>query len=70
MGKKAKTGQDAVATGIVESIDDPTYSGRIKVRVKGMHDNISMEELPWCTYGGSSISSANGGGSISIARVG
>lgn len=70
MGKKAKAGQDAVVTGIVESIDDPTYSGRIKVRVKGMHDNISMEELPWCTYGGSSISSANGGGSISIARVG
>lgn len=70
MSKKSKTGQDAIITGIVESIDDPTFSGRIKVRVKGMHDNIPTEQLPWCTYGGSPISSANGGGSISIARVG
>jgi len=70
MSKKSKTGMDAIVLGVVESIDDPTYSGRVKVRVKGLHDNISMEELPWCTYGGSPIHSANGGGSISIARVG
>lgn len=70
MSKKSSTGQDSVILGTVESIDDPTYSGRIKVRVPGMHDNIPTEQLPWCTYGGSSVFSGNGGGSLSIARVG
>lgn len=65
-----KTGQDSIKFGEVVSIDDPTFSGRIKVRVAGMHDNIPVEQLPWCTYGGSNIFSGKGGGSISIARVG
>ena len=68
MGKRA--GQDEIIVGVVESIDDPTYSGRIKVRVKGFHDNLKTEELPWCTYAGSSNFSGTGGGSISIPRVG
>ena len=68
--KKSKTGLDSIILGTVESIDDPTYSGRIKVRVPGLHDNISTEELPWCSYGGSSVFSGNGGGSLSVARVG
>ena len=59
-----------VKTGTVESIDDPTYSGRIKVRVKGLHDNIPTESLPWCNYAGSNSFSGSGGGSISIPRVG
>lgn len=59
-----------VKTGIVESIDDPTYAGRIKVRVKGLHDNIETESLPWCNYAGSSMFSGSGGGQISIPRVG
>lgn len=68
MGKRI--GQDEIIVGVVESIDDPTYSGRIKVRVKGFHDNLKTEELPWCTYAGSSNFSGTGGGSISIPRVG
>lgn len=68
--KKSKTGLDSIILGTVESIDDPTYSGRIKVRVPGLHDNITTEELPWCTYGGSPFFSGNGGGSLSVARVG
>lgn len=59
-----------IVVGIVESIDDPTYSGRIKVRVEGYHDNIPTEQLPWCSYAGSPCFSGNGGGSISIPRVG
>lgn len=43
MSNKATTGKDAIIMGVVESIDDPTYSGRIKVRVKGFHDNIPTE---------------------------
>lgn len=56
--------------GVVESVDDPTCTGRIKVRIKGMHDGISTDQLPWVTYSGSQFYSANGGGSISIPRVG
>ena len=59
-----------VKTGIVESVDDPTFSGRIKVRVDGLHDNIPTESLPWCNFGGSAVFSGNGGGQISIPRVG
>lgn len=61
---------DNIKTGIVESIDDPTKAGRIKVRVAGLHDHIKTEELPWCTFGGSGMFSGGGGGSISIPRVG
>ncbi len=59
-----------IQTGIVESIDDPTYAGRIKVRVLGLHDNIPTESLPWCNYAGSPMFSGSGGGQISIPRVG
>lgn len=66
----SKTIQDQIITGTVENIDDPTCSGRIKVRVPGYHDNMKTEELPWCTYAGSNVFSSGGGGSISIPRVG
>ena len=35
--KDEKNNIKKVKTGIVESIDDPTCAGRIKVRVKGLH---------------------------------
>ena len=59
-----------IKTGEVVSVADPTYSGRINVRVKGLNDNIDVENLPWCTYAGSAFFSGDGGGSISIPRVG
>lgn len=59
-----------VQTGEVVSVADPTYAGRIKVRIKGVNDNIEVENLPWVTYGGSNVFSGDGGGSISIPRVG
>lgn len=62
--------RDNIVIATVVSIDDPTYSGRIKVRVPGFHDNISDEALPWCSFVGSNMFSGNGGGSISVARVG
>lgn len=54
----------------MKSIDDPTYSGRIKVYIPGYMDNVPTDQLPWVSYGGSAIHSANGGGSLSVARVG
>ena len=59
-----------IKTGEVVSVADPTYSGRIKVRIKGLNDNIDVENLPWCTYAGSAFFSGDGRGSISIPRVG
>lgn len=59
-----------VLTGQVVSIDDPTFAGRVKVRIKGLNDNIDVENLPWCTFGGSAMFSGDGGGSISVPRVG
>lgn len=53
-----------IQTGIVESTEDPTRSGRIKVRVEGLHDNIPTESLPWCNYSGA------GGGQIFLPNVG
>lgn len=57
--------RDKIQTGVVESVDDPTYSGRIKVRVLGLHDNIATESLPWCNYAGSSVYNQ-----ISIPKIG
>ena len=46
---------------------DPNYSGRVKVRIHGINDNVPINQLPWVTYGGGT--SANGG-SVSIPKVG
>lgn len=59
-----------IVIGTVVSIKDPTYSGRIKVRIPGYNDDIDVDNLPWVTYAGSSMFSGDGGGSISIPRVG
>lgn len=59
-----------VITGEVVSIDDPTFHGRIKVRIKGLNDNIPVEELPWVTPAIEGTFSGAGGGTISIPRVG
>src|SRR5574344_18465 len=56
--------------GTVESIDDPNFAGRIKVRINGINDNIPVNQLPWATFIGSGISSGNGSGSLSIPKVG
>lgn len=68
---KAEEAMKGVVTGTVVSIDDPTFSGRIKVRIKGILDeNIETDQLPWVTYAGSPFFSGDGGGCISVPRVG
>ena len=59
-----------IVTGQVVSIADPTYSGRVKIRIPGYNDNIDVENLPWVTFGGSNVFSGSDGGSISVPRVG
>lgn len=55
-----------VKLGIVESNQDPTCTGRLKVRIPGLNDNIPTESLPWCNYAGS----GSGSGQLSIPKVG
>ena len=51
--------------------DDPTFSGRCKVRVFGIFDTFEIEEMPWFTPQTSSVfSSDKGYGSISVPKVG
>lgn len=55
-------------TGIVVDDKDPEKNERIKVRVKGIHDDISDEDLPWARSNRSGASS-NGGDTGSIGPI-
>jgi len=59
-----------VKIGTVVENRDVTYNARLKIRVPGYNDNIKVEELPWVSYASSSISSGDGGGSVSIPKIG
>jgi hypothetical protein len=51
--------------------EDPDFTGRCKVRVFGLMDDLEEEFLPWFSPANNSIfSSSRGGGSLSIPKVG
>lgn len=50
--------------------EDPEFSGRCKIRVYGLMDDLSDEFLPWFTPINSCTFSGNGNGSLSIPKVG
>jgi len=59
--------------GFVVDPEDPERLGRCKVRVLGVYDNVTDEDLPWAFYQGSSVfagGESNGGGNISIPKPG
>lgn len=58
--------------GVVETIDDPRREGRCRVRVIGIHeDEVAPEDLPWAYPSQkSTIFGSDGGGSISIPKIG
>ena len=49
--------------------DDPTHTGRCKIKVFGLFDNLDEENIPWFTPVNSSIFSEGGSGSISIPKL-
>lgn len=49
--------------------DDPTRSGRCKVRVLGLFDNLEDENIPWFTPINSNVFSTNGSGSLSVPKL-
>lgn len=51
--------------------EDPTFSGRCKVRVFGLFDDIDDIHIPWFTPQNSTVfSSEHGAGSLSVPKVG
>jgi hypothetical protein len=56
--------------GYIVNIDDPLLSGRCKVQVFRLFDDIKPEHLPWAVPMNSTIFAGNGAGSISIPKIG
>ena len=49
--------------------EDPTYTGRCKVRVFGLFDELPDENIPWFTPVNSSTFSTGGSGSLSVPKL-
>ena len=50
--------------------EDPTYSGRCKIKVLGLFDDFEVEQIPWFVPKSSTVfSSEKGFGSISIPKL-
>ena len=48
---------------------DPTHTGRCKVKVIGLFDNLPDENIPWFTPVNSNVFSGGGSGSISVPKL-
>jgi hypothetical protein len=65
------TNLDKVLLGVVVNNDDPTRSGKAKIRVRGIFDEIPDEDLPWASQASVvSFGSKEGGGQISVPKIG
>ncbi len=49
--------------------EDPTFTGRCKVRVLGLFDDLPDENIPWFSPVNSTIFSTSGNGSISVPKI-
>lgn len=49
--------------------EDPTFTGRCKVRVFGLFDALEDENIPWFMPVNSEIYSSGGAGSVSIPKI-
>ena len=56
--------------GVVINNQDPTFAGRAKVRVFGIMDGIKDEHVPWAIPLTAKFYAGNGGGNISIPKLG
>ena len=50
--------------------EDPTFSGRCKIRVFSVFDDLPDQNIPWFVPANFTVFSGNGGGNISIPKVG
>ena len=56
--------------GIVVNNQDPTFSGRAKVRVLGVMDGIIDDHLPWATPITGDVYGLDGAGMMSVPKIG
>lgn len=49
--------------------EDPNHSGRCKIRVLGLFDNLDDANIPWFTPVNSGVFSSNGSGSLSVPKL-
>lgn len=56
--------------GVVINNEDPTFSGRAKVRVFGVYQGLKDEHIPWASPVNSLYYGANGGASMSVPKIG
>lgn len=57
--------------GTVVDTKDPTHSGRCRIRIFGMFDDLADDELPWAQPQlGLSFAKNGGSGALSVPRVG
>jgi hypothetical protein len=56
--------------GVVGYNQDPLFSGRAKIRVFRLMDNISTEDLPWAVPINSTRMAGDGAGSLSVPKIG
>ncbi len=56
--------------GIVVNNIDTTFSGRAQVRVFGVMEGIPDEHIPWATPINSAVYGLDGGGSLSVPKIG
>jgi len=56
--------------GVVINNTDPTFSGRAQVRVFRVMDGVVDEHIPWSAPVNSNIFGSDGGGSLSVPKLG
>lgn len=56
--------------GVIVNNQDPTFSGRAQVRVFTVMDGIKNEHLPWAVPINSTIYGGDGGGNMSVPKLG
>ena len=61
--------KDKFYVGRVIYNEDPTFTGRCKVRVFGLFDGLGDDFIPWFTPVNSNIFSTKGGGSLSVPKI-
>jgi hypothetical protein len=68
MASNIQTNRDYFGT--VIDIDDPTRSGRCKVRITELMDGVDDKDIPWASNGASTTFAGNGSGSLSVPKEG
>jgi len=56
--------------GVIVDNKDPLFSGRAKIRVFGLFDNTDPKFIPWATQMSSVVFGSDGGGSLSVPKIG